>query len=263
MKNLRNKEPGYKGQLAKGFIATGLAASALAGCSADSDSTPRPTVTVMKTVEVAPTKAETGLEIEKNRDSAIEAAMGVISILQDKASTTTKEYRGNYVGNKDAERPANVPESFITFNHETGAIYVSAANGYNVVDGHSTAGFEEPIGEEAFTLINISLEVNRDNNIYDASRQLTLDDFKDALAQKDTVSINKIEGSWYEGGSIPGARLYELIVDEAGVSTRIDENGDGAMPYELEPALNDQDSVDRVMQIVGASVQDFKSEMRE
>lgn len=266
MKN-QDQDPSKNGnRLWKGAAAGVLAATALVGCSSEAAPRPATTITVTETAE-ATAVHENGIDTEANRDAAIGVAGSVIDILGNPTSTTTVEYRGNMVGNKDAARPAEVPEAFIGFGQDEQTLYVSAVNGYDVRTGESTAGFDEPSGEQAFTSISMSMKVSRDNPIYGIPRQLTLDDFRNALAQPDTLQLTSLEGQWYEGHNtnVPNLRAYRVEVGADGsVSVWVDEDNktSGLRPSGLEPSIDDQELVDRALQIAGASAQSFEQDMR-
>ena len=243
-----------------------MAGAALASCSAES--APAPTQPVAtRTAEALPETHQSVDTVDNNLETrrratrgAVDVANGLLDILADKRSTTTDEYRGNMVGNKDAERPANVPEMAVGFDHEKGEMYFLAAQGYDTETGEMTAGFDKGSENESFSSITMTLEVDKDNPIYGIHRQLTMDDFRQALNQRETLNFKSAEGSWFEIG-IPGVRAYSIEESDNSLLTAVDEDASGAgYMYGIEPK-NDPNTIDRALQIMGATVENFKADL--
>ena len=199
---------------------------------------------------------------ERATSGAVDAAIGILDILDDKRSTTTEGYRGNMVGTKDAKRPANVPEIAVSFDQEKGEMYFLAAQGYATKTGKMTAGFAKGPENEAFTSLTMTLGVDRTNSIYDIHRQLTTADFRAALAAKSTLELESAEGSWFEVG-IPGTRGYSIETFSGGFKTSVVEDSDSGSGYISVDELpkTDPGTLARAVQIMGSSVESFKKDL--
>jgi len=257
--------PHWKKALTVGVA--GLAAFNLAGyMSGDRQEAPKPApaASALETPGAATNTPESSPNselVESVNESSLAAMSGILDILASDKSTTTEGYRGNMVGNKDEERPADMPEIAVGLDHSKSSIFVVLAQGYSDETGETTGGFDTPEGSEQFTSIEMQFSVGSGNPILGVNRQLTVEDFRGALAVggDNGPQLISLKGQWYEGSSIPGVREFGISIVDGRVYAGVVEDGSGII---LNPNKYTSDNAvaQRAVQILGAAVEDLREE---
>lgn len=196
--------------------------------------------------------------------AGIQAAYGVVHILASEASTTTEGYRGNMVGNKDPERPTDVPEAFMYYDQEANTLGFSAVQMYDGKTGKATnESIKSGAHKSKFSSMMITFDIAPGNPITKVNRQLQVGDFREALADN-TLTLKAANGSWFDKDNVdvPGFRDYDILVNGKNVTTKLDEDGDGMSIDDVDARVNNTPQINRIRQVLGATIEDFKADLK-
>lgn len=209
-----------------------------------------------------------GEAVKKANETARDLANGVIKILA-KPGSGAKAYRGDMVGNKtavigpDGKFPSaddnKTPESFVGFDPAKGEMYVSSTQEY------FPNGIKDQKHSE-FTRILLTLEVDKDNSIYDAKGQLQITDYEKALSQPDTLQLKSVEAGLRTGGINPAPEVSVAVNDEGKLQATVYENGQYAKNPDTTKAAEGETTfggvIVRANQIEEAALEDLQNSAR-
>ncbi len=175
-------------------FATGLllASTATLGSCADSEPIPKQETTTTTQQEITTTtrSPEDQKLQEQINESAISSALRVISLLE-RPDSGAEPYYGNWIGNKNSVigKDGVFPSGDDNEAPETRVGLVENGTDKPYMQFISTLGREVGTPNASFHHISITLAVNPTNPILEVTRQLGLDDFKEAIENGQDVDV--------------------------------------------------------------------------